>query len=83
MAAGRSDALSLYDVAPLALALLGQPIPDGLDGAVPTHALDPGFVARAPIRSGGSVADRSAGGAFSEDEAAAVAAHLKDLGYIE
>ena len=81
--AGHSSALSLYDVAPMLLALLEQPIPDGLDGAVPTAAIDRAFLERHPIRSTLRSGARTSGGEYSEEEAAAVAAHLKDLGYID
>jgi hypothetical protein len=36
-----------------------------------------------PIEIGDSAGPRTAGGEYSADEAEAVAAHLKDLGYIE
>jgi predicted AlkP superfamily phosphohydrolase/phosphomutase len=78
-----SAALSIYDVAPTMLALLEQPIPDDLDGAVATEALSSDWLRNHPISSGGAAAPRRAGGDYSDDEAAAVAAHLRDLGYIE
>ncbi|KKL14998.1 hypothetical protein LCGC14_2510010, partial [marine sediment metagenome] len=37
------DPLSLLDIAPLMLALLGVPVPRNLEGRVPTEALEPGF----------------------------------------
>lgn len=75
--------LSLYDVTPTTLALLGQAIPEGLDGTVATAAIAPGFLESNPITYGTRTSERSAAGDYSEDEAAAVAAHLKDLGYID
>jgi predicted AlkP superfamily phosphohydrolase/phosphomutase len=80
---GTVPELALYDVCPTALALLEQGIPAGLDGRVATEVLAPGFLASHPIRSGEQVGSRAAGGEYSAEEAAAVAAHLKDLGYIE
>lgn len=83
IASGASDELHLYDVCPTALALLEQPVPEGLDGRVVTDALDGGWLRRHPVRATEGRARRSVGGEYSEEEAAAVASHLKDLGYIE
>ncbi|MEA2434744.1 MAG: hypothetical protein QOG54_2201 [Actinomycetota bacterium] len=79
IAAGRSDELSLYDVCPLALALLDQEVPAGLDGVARPEVL----VEPTSVRVGAEAAQRDASGAYSDAEAAAVAAHLKELGYIE
>lgn len=87
IAAGTTDELSLYDVCPTSLALLEREVPGDLDGRVATTALSPGFLDDHPIAMGdagsvrGRVVDES--DPLNEDEAAAVAAHLKDLGYIE
>jgi hypothetical protein len=35
------------------------------------------------VRTAGAAGERAAGGTYSDEEAAALAAHLKDLGYIE
>ncbi len=85
IAAGRSDELSLYDVAPTALALLEKPVPSGLDGKVARVALDRSFLRRHPVEERDAPIDKRASEtpAFSDEEAAAVAEHLKDLGYIE
>ncbi len=83
IATGRVDELSLYDVCPTALALLGQPIPEGLDGKPAETAFTSEFLETHPITTSAGVTDREAGGEYSEAEAAAVAEHLKDLGYIE
>jgi len=80
---GTADELALYDLCPMALALLGQPVPAGLDGRVVEDALEESFLAANPVRVGVAAASRDAGGEYSADEAAAVAEHLKDLGYIE
>ena len=80
---GVSSELQLHDVAPTVLALLDATVPDDLDGRVATDVLS-GFLADHPVRSGRTTARSSAPtAAYSEDEAAAVAEHLKDLGYIE
>jgi predicted AlkP superfamily phosphohydrolase/phosphomutase len=83
IAAGAGEELSLYDVCPTALALLEAPIPGGLDGRAATEAIEVEFLGAHPPRIGASVSERETGGEYSEDEAAAVASHLKDLGYIE
>jgi len=77
------EELSLYDLCPTALALLEQPIPEGLDGRAVTELFEPGFLDSAPLRRAERAGVRDAGGEYSEAEAAAVAEHLKDLGYIE
>ncbi len=80
---GTSEELALYDVCPTVLALLDAPVPAGLNGIVPTDALADHIASR-PVRSRGEVAERTGSSAgYSDDEAAAVAEHLKDLGYIE
>ncbi|MBW3594237.1 MAG: alkaline phosphatase family protein [Actinobacteria bacterium] len=80
---GSSAEMALYDVCPTVLALLEAPVPEGLNGTVATDALA-GFLTTRPVRAARHAAERghvSAG--YSDDEAAAVAEHLKDLGYIE
>jgi predicted AlkP superfamily phosphohydrolase/phosphomutase len=83
VASGSSEELNLYDVCPTALGLLEQPVPQGLDGRVVTEALNPGWLQLHPVRVAEGAEQRSFGGEYSEEEASAVASHLKDLGYIE
>ena len=83
VATGTGDEAALYDVAPTCLALLGAAVPSGLDGKVCTAALSETFLSANPIRESDAASTRSGEGTYSEEEAAAVAAHLKDLGYIE
>jgi predicted AlkP superfamily phosphohydrolase/phosphomutase len=78
IASGTAPELSLYDVCPLALALLEQPVPEGLDGSA-----RPEILVDVAVRMGGERSARDAAGEYSDEEAAAVAAHLKDLGYID
>jgi predicted AlkP superfamily phosphohydrolase/phosphomutase len=80
---GESPELSLYDVCPTALALLEREIPAGLDGRAVEEALDGAFLAAHPVRGGAPISVRSTEPAYSDAEAAAVAKHLKELGYIE
>lgn len=81
---GSAAELSLYDVTPTALALLGDAIPPDVDGRAATEAIQPSYLDSHPVVVGKSVGRRaSTEGAYSDDEAAAVAEHLKELGYIE
>jgi len=81
---GVLDELSLYDVCATALALLEQPVPTHLDGRVATAALHSEFLDRHPVTSVEREGTRAgAEETYSDEEAAAVAEHLKDLGYIE
>lgn len=80
---GSSDELALYDVCPTGLALLEAPVPKGLNGRVATDPLAT-FLEDHPVRARDGAGSRTGSSAgYSEDEAAAVAEHLKDLGYIE
>jgi predicted AlkP superfamily phosphohydrolase/phosphomutase len=83
IAEGTTKELSLYDICPTALALLEREIPGGLDGDVAEVALAPSFLRDHPVRSGGAVTVQREDAGYSDDEAAAVAQHLKELGYIE
>jgi predicted AlkP superfamily phosphohydrolase/phosphomutase len=80
---GRADELSLLDLCPTALALLERGVPEGLDGRVATEALDARWLEAHPVRAAGAAGRRSEAAEYSDEEAAAVASHLKDLGYIE
>jgi hypothetical protein len=80
---GSSDELQLYDVCPTGLALLESPVPDGLNGNVASDAIA-GFLRNHPVQTTTGAAARSeSSDEYSDEEAAAVAEHLKDLGYIE
>jgi predicted AlkP superfamily phosphohydrolase/phosphomutase len=82
--AGAVPELHLFDVCPTVLALLGAPVPEGIDGRVATEVVDPVWLDDNPIRVASPTDDRGVtAGEYSDEEAAAVAAHLKDLGYIE
>jgi predicted AlkP superfamily phosphohydrolase/phosphomutase len=80
---GQLGELSIYDLCPTALALLERAIPEGLDGRAAEEALDASFLAAHPVEAGAAAASRSTEPAYSEEDAAAVAQHLKELGYIE
>jgi hypothetical protein len=81
--AGDLDELHLYDICPTSLALLGAGVPTDLDGRVATEVIDERWLGERPVRTGGSTSERATESDYSADEAAAVAEHLKDLGYIE
>jgi predicted AlkP superfamily phosphohydrolase/phosphomutase len=83
VAHGSGGELSLQDVCPTALALLEQAVPQGLDGRVITEAFEESWLSEHPVKSSSAAGDRRVGREFSEEEAAAVSSHLKDLGYIE
>jgi predicted AlkP superfamily phosphohydrolase/phosphomutase len=75
--------LSLYDVCPTALALLERTVPAGLDGRAAEEVLAESFLVAHPVQAGAAVTARSTEPAYSDEDAAAVAQHLKELGYIE
>lgn len=74
----------LIDMAPTILHLMGQPVPDDMDGRVLEELFEPSFMAEHPVRKGGAD-DSDTGGAteYSAEETAIVEQRLKDLGYIE
>lgn len=80
-AAGELAGAHLRDVAPTVLALLGEPLPAGLDGRALSEALR-----RPPPASSGLAEAAWAPGpeqAYSPAEAAQVAERLRSLGYLE
>ncbi len=83
IAAGHGDDLSLHDLCPTALALVGSDLPDGIDGRPATQALTEAFLAAHPIQRAAAKPRPQGDGEYSAAEATAVAEHLKDLGYIE
>jgi predicted AlkP superfamily phosphohydrolase/phosphomutase len=83
IASGAAEELSLLDVCPSVLALLECPVPAGLDGRAAVEAFDAGWLSSHPVSSSEATTARSSEGDYSDEDAAAVAAHLKDLGYIE
>lgn len=83
--------LSITDVAPFLLHGVDVPIPDGLDGRLPTEAFDPAALAARPPRraSADSPAPAVATAAeppeiaYDEEEEATVLDRLRLLGYLE
>jgi predicted AlkP superfamily phosphohydrolase/phosphomutase len=78
------DGALLMDMAPTLLHLMGQGIPESMDGRVLVDAFDPAFVQQHPVQyeksSANSLAESSS---YTADEAALVQERLKALGYIE
>ena len=81
----RVEDASILDVAPTVLHLLGQPVPDGLEGRVLVDALEPAWLAEHPVRSGAAFA----GDVVTAPPASAAALEqrlrdeLRALGYVE
>ena len=74
----------LIDMAPTILHLMGQPVPEDMDGRVLQDLFEPGFIEQNPVRAGGSAASEGKQEAqYSAEEAAIVEERLKALGYIE
>ena len=74
----------LIDMAPTILYLMGQPVPEDMDGRVLEELFEPAFIAANRIQVGGSESLKSGQGAqYSDEEAAIVEERLKALGYIE
>jgi len=74
----------LIDMAPTILHLLGQPVPDDMDGRVLEELFEPAFIRRNPVKVCDS--DRFDGRRatdYTDEEAAVVEERLKALGYIE
>ena len=83
VAPGRGNDLNLFDVCPTALGLLGQGVPAEIDGVVAGQALAEEARRRSSEKPSIQAGRREVNAEYSEEEAAAVAEHLKDLGYIE
>jgi predicted AlkP superfamily phosphohydrolase/phosphomutase len=74
----------LIDMAPTILHLMGQPVPEDMDGRVLEELFEPAFIAGNPVQVGVSEgSDGGQGGQYSAEEAAIVEERLKALGYIE
>jgi predicted AlkP superfamily phosphohydrolase/phosphomutase len=73
----------ITDVAPTILHLLGQPVPDTLDGRVLLEALDEGLGAPRIVPDPLSTGDGDAeGGGLTSEEARALSERLRALGYV-
>jgi predicted AlkP superfamily phosphohydrolase/phosphomutase len=78
------EAASLLDMAPTILHLLGQPVPDDMDGRVLEELFEPSFLRQNPVRrSSGDDSGLQQESEYTAEESAIVEQRLKDLGYIE
>jgi predicted AlkP superfamily phosphohydrolase/phosphomutase len=76
--------LTLLDVAPLALHLLGLPVPNEMRGTVPLERLvHQNDVQRAPEASFGALAPMAPGEAYTREQIEAIERGLRALGYGE
>jgi hypothetical protein len=71
-------------MAPTILHLMGQPVPEDMDGRVLEDLFEPAFIEQNPVRAGGAAeAEGRQEAQYSAEEAAIVEERLKALGYIE
>jgi predicted AlkP superfamily phosphohydrolase/phosphomutase len=76
------DGLTLLDVAPLALHLLGQPVPNEMRGRVPVELLRAAHeITRVPEASFGTLTRVDSGSPYTEAEIRALEQNLRALGY--
>jgi predicted AlkP superfamily phosphohydrolase/phosphomutase len=76
----------LVDLAPTLLYLLGEPIPDDMDGRVLTEIFDEDRIRRIPVQvttAAPGPTGETAGDTYSEEETEMVRKRLQDLGYLE
>ena len=74
----------LIDIAPTILAILGEPIPDEMDGQVAQGLFSEELHVLSTIDEGGVPSSpNDAGDGYSDEEADEVAARLRGLGYID
>jgi predicted AlkP superfamily phosphohydrolase/phosphomutase len=75
---------SIEDIAPTIQYLLGEPIPESMEGRLIDAAIDPALLeSRPPAYAAGEVELSSGVRVFADDEAGEVQARLRGLGYIE
>jgi len=80
------EAPEIIDLAPTILYLLGLPVPDDMDGRIPTEAIDPSFLQEHPpvaIKIGaGEIPAQGAETAYLPQDAKRVEDLLRGLGYL-
>jgi predicted AlkP superfamily phosphohydrolase/phosphomutase len=73
----------IFDITPTILHLMGQPVPEDMDGRVLEEVLDEDFVKDNPVqRSEASRSSDSAGTTMSKEDEEAILERLRGLGYI-
>jgi predicted AlkP superfamily phosphohydrolase/phosphomutase len=82
---GKSIAgITIYDIAPTVLYLLGIPVPDDMDGRVLREAIDEGYVSQNPVRTmTASEGEETAQEEFGSRETEVIQSKLRGLGYID
>jgi predicted AlkP superfamily phosphohydrolase/phosphomutase len=79
----RLEPLSILDVAPTVLHLLGLPVPKQMDGKVLTGALEPDYAAQNPVRHADiELLGRAEGSALSREDSEDIRKRLEGIGYI-
>jgi predicted AlkP superfamily phosphohydrolase/phosphomutase len=76
---------ALADFAPTALYLLGEPVPDDMDGRVVSEAFRPGILSRRPVQMREPWPEPvrpDAGQSYSAEEQAEIERRLRGLGYL-
>ncbi len=81
----RIEGARLMDVAPTILYLLGEPIPEDMDGVILKDVVDPSFVESTPLVAGDADSQTSGSEAatYTADDEAVISQRLQDLGYLE
>jgi predicted AlkP superfamily phosphohydrolase/phosphomutase len=82
----RIEGARLVDMAPTLLHLMGEKVPDDMDGRVLTEAFNPEFAqqhAAQYAKSSSGASGETESKSYSEEEAAQIEARLKALGYID
>ena len=81
----RLDGARIIDIAPTILHLLGQAVPDDMDGQVLTDWFDENHAGRGPVsyRHTGTAAAGPEEDTYSEEETEIIQKRLQDLGYVE
>ena len=79
------DPLNMVDVAPMAMYVMGEAVPQDMDGRVLTTAFDPQYLASHPVQGnesafGEMIPEESPGWTLEEEEK--MFQHLKSLGYL-
>ena len=86
-AGAKIEGARLMDIGPTLLHLMGQPIPDDMDGRVLTDLFTEEFLKERAVQSKAAAAAPTDGvdssAPYSEEEAAQVEERLKSLGYID
>ena len=78
------ESARVIDIAPMSLYLMGEDIPDYMDGRVIENAIENDYFNRNTIRyAGNMISHRNAGKELTEDQEKEIAERLRGLGYIE